>query len=246
MANTLLAAVMMVISMVCASAADFQAFKAGFHKVYATPAAERKARAAFQSNVKFIIQHNAEYHAGLHSYEVGVNEFADLSLEDFASQYLSPMPDSMKNSGAETFLPATNVSEIDWRNASNGLSYVTHVKNQKSCGSCWAFSAVGSTESAWAIAGHNLTSLSEMQLVDCDKKDHGCSGGVMNNAFKYIHTNGGLTTEANYGYKPKRGACNTTKEKETAASITGFTNVPKKNLVSGLRAHTTEPQDSYI
>merc|ERR1712150_328247 len=59
-------------------------------------------------------------------------------------------------------------SHHDWRDE----GVLNDVKDQKSCGSCWAFSAVGSTEAAWARAGNGLVSLSEQELVDCGAGDY--------------------------------------------------------------------------
>ncbi|NXW78084.1 CATH protein, partial [Hirundo rustica] len=91
---------------------------------------------------------------------------------------------------------------IDWRKKGN---FVTPVKNQGACGSCWTFSTTGCLESAIAIATGKLLSLAEQQLVDCAQafNNHGCSGGLPSQAFEYILYNKGLMGEDTYPYRAK-------------------------------------------
>jgi len=61
----------------------------------------------------------------------------------------------------------------DWRDH-NG---VTAVRNQGSCGSCWAFASAAIMESAILINDGSEVNLSEQHLVSCNLNDWGCGGG---------------------------------------------------------------------
>ena len=119
-------------------------------------------------------------------------------------------------------LDITLPGAVDWR--SHDL--VTPVKNQGQCGSCWAFSAVGSMEGAHSKATGNLVSLSESQIVDCDvnSTDEGCDGGWMDGAFKYVIQNGGIDSEIKYPYVPVDNSCQFNKS-EVVASFSSFVDV---------------------
>ncbi|KAM3200112.1 hypothetical protein P3L10_032473 [Capsicum annuum] len=110
---------------------------------------------------------------------------------------------------------------MDWRKK----GVVTGIKDQGQCGCCWAFSVVAATEGINKIKTGKLISLSEQELVDCDTSSNmGCEGGLMDDAFKFIIKNHGLTTESNYPYEETDGTCKTGKESNHAAKIT--TNQP--------------------
>ena len=98
-----------------------------------------------------------------------------------------------------------NAGSLDWR--TKGV--VNKVKDQKSCGSCWAFSAIGSLESRCSIATGQLVSLSEQQLVDCSSAygNKRCKGGLMKYAFDYLKNSTGSCLEKKYPYIEKGGVC---------------------------------------
>lgn len=75
-----------------------------------------------------------------------------------------------RHSDRGQYLPPT----IDW--VQKGA--LPSPKNQRNCGSCWAFAAIAAIEAKRFIDTGNLTSLSEQQLVDCDFLDTGCDGGT--------------------------------------------------------------------
>merc|ERR1719305_330825 len=173
----------------------------------------------------------AENAKGL-SWTLGHNAFSAMTLEAFTATHLGLTVDTnrTKNYDNTDFSNHTFADTIDW--VAKGA--VSPVKNQAQCGSCWAFSTIGSIEGAYQIAGNKLTQFSEQDLVSCDNKEHGgsdqgCNGGLMDNAFKWVEKNG-LCTEDDYPYTSgsgKTGTCKTTCK--PAATLTGFQDVPSKN-----------------
>ena len=80
-------------------------------------------------------------------------------------------------------------------------SLLSQVKNQGSCGACWAFSATGALEGRTFVETGELVSLSEQNLIDCDFSNNGCAGGLPAQAFDFVRAEGGLESEENYPYK---------------------------------------------
>jgi len=167
----------------------------------------------FKHNMDHIVSHNKKGK----SYTMAMNAFGDMTGEEFKSTHTgyNRVIDTIKrkaNSAPVKHIKHATDDTYDWRK----LNAVTPVKNQQQCGSCWAFSATGSTEGAWALSkkagAGKLVSVSEQQLVDCSGSfgNQGCNGGLMDNAFQYIVSSGGICTEAAYPYTAQDGTCKTT------------------------------------
>ncbi len=87
------------------------------------------------------------------------------------------------------------------------LGYVSDVRNQGSCGSCWTFSMVGSLESALRMKGKGQFDLAEQDVLSCDKTNYGCSGGNLH-GFSYL-IGKGAALEKDYPYTASNSRCKT-------------------------------------
>ena len=180
------------------------------------------------------------------SYSLGHNQFSGMDTNDYR-KYLS-----LEHIGSATYkttiIPQSFVypKSVDWVSA----GAVTPVKDQGQCGSCWSFSTTGALEGAYFIKYGTLVSFSEQQLVDCDNyktggRDHGCNGGLMDNAFAWINKNGGLCLEQDYQYvsgtTKTEGTCKTSCHVNSNSRVISFVDVPSNSDDEMMMALSKQP-----
>jgi len=171
--------------------------------------------ANFKNNLKRVDEMNGKYKAIGKTGPFGITKFFDMSSQEFHKMYLNKKTTQRQASPSKIpITPKALPDAFDW--SSKGA--VTPVYDQGQCGSCWAFSATEAIESAWFLAGNPLVSLSQQQVVDCDKIDLGCEGGDTVTAYQYVINATGLENQANYPYTAEDETCAFSKSK-VAASI---------------------------
>ncbi|KAG6512817.1 vignain-like [Zingiber officinale] len=209
------------------------------------------ARSHYEKHLRFdVFKENAKY---IHEsnkmekgYTLSLNKFGDMTRDEFRSTYTGSRIDrhslfreSRTGKGSFMYENVTDLpSAVDWRQK----GAVTGIKDQGKCGSCWAFSTVVSVEGINQIKTNKLVSLSEQELVDCDTNTNkGCNGGLMGDAFNFIKTNGGITTEEAYPYAAKQNKCNLQKENSHIVVIDGHEDVPINDEEALMKAVANQP-----
>ena len=129
---------------------------------------------------------------GLH-WQAGYNKIMDMPLEERHALLTYKAPEEVErhyqklNQLPPPLLTSTQ-SVFDWRL----LGGVTPVKDQRQCGSCWAFAATGAFESAYLIAEGTVPDFSEQAVVSCDNASNGCNGGWTGSAYNLFATRGAV------------------------------------------------------
>jgi C1A family cysteine protease len=112
---------------------------------------------------------------------MAVNQFTDMTQEEFESTILMPAVESV--AVEEDFV---QVGDVNWVTA----GAVQAVKDQGRCGSCWAFAAVAVAESFKFLDTGVLGLFSDQQVTSCDRVSSGCNGGWHHWALTYMASAG--------------------------------------------------------
>merc|ERR1711894_580224 len=201
--------------------AQFAGFKHTHGKQYSNGIEEAYRKGVFASNIAKINQHNDEHARGEHTWTMSVNQFADLTHDEFMAMQTLKVKDLPKTTQKYQMKAPAVASSVDWRDQ----GYVTAVKDQKQCGSCWAFGAVASMEAAHFEKYGTTLQMSEQQVMDCDSRNSGCNGGWYDTAWQYMMEEGGIETSTDYPYTARGGSCKADSDK-FECTVTGCVGGP--------------------
>lgn len=228
--------------------AEFESWIDKFEKKYNSLTEKGERLLVWLENHALIESHNSK---GA-SFTVAHNEYSDLTFSEFQQRFnlhvkadirktrfnfkdaKKAAQQKLRGSDAEDTSISRKLQDkegLDW--ASQGL--VGPIRNQGLCGACWAFSAVGSIESAMAIGKYKkmtpgereedwdivnaqdgwvseqlglVIPLSEQNLIDCDvMNQQGCDGGLMITDFDEEEGKSGVCSENDYPYVQAQGTC---------------------------------------
>jgi len=223
-------------------------FKFEFKKTYSTLREDERRMKIWLENLLHIENHNVKYNNDEVTYSLKMNIFGDLTNEEFRKSrngYNFEMRTnrSKLESGDRPPLYMLDLDynendlaeNVDWRDH----DYVTAVKDQGQCGSCWSFSTTGALEGQMKRKTGKLVSLSEQNLIDCSRREGnmGCNGGLMDNAFAYIKHQHGIDSEESYPYEMRDDQPCRFKKAEVAGEDVGFVDIPQgseKHLADAL------------
>lgn len=220
----------------------WRSFKARYGKNYASKREEELRYKIFIENLRFVEKQNVRSSVG---YKQAINPLSDLTTDEIVKSRcgfrlnnpnFEQTPYNMVFDALLTALNRTITTERAWYDIivrPSHLDWRTHgrvskVKDQGSCGSCWAFSAADALESILTTRHKNIL-LSQQNLVDCssDYGNFGCNGGLMDQALRYVRDHG-IMSNHDYPYTGKDGTCRFQRER-SVMSVRGSIILPKGN-----------------
>lgn len=188
----------------------FALFQNVYKKIYNSDKETNQRYEIFQFNVEKINNVNSQNL----NYKFGITQFTDMTPEEFQQRYLvSPQQKKnfitssvrlLKDKGVpqETrlFRRLQLFSPVDWSNI------LQPPRDQGKCQSSWAFVTATAVEGAVNKKYSTNDYLSVQELIDCEKKNRGCTAGDINYSLDYVQQNG-LSLDSDYPYKAKQSKC---------------------------------------
>jgi len=231
MKSILLIAIIVFIGSVVSTRRQFIEFQRKYNKVYSHDEFLKRFQ-IFEENMKWAAELNKQNPLAT----FGPTKFSDLTKEEFAKYYLMSnyTRQNPKPTKVQKFV-APNKTSFDWAGSNINPPVISAVKDQGQCGSCWAFSATETIESAYAQKNNVAPAiLAPEQIVDCDVNgnDEGCNGGFPTGAYQYVQSAGGMDSESSYPYTAGQSGQGGTCEASQNTVVSG-TNVANYQSVNG-------------
>jgi C1A family cysteine protease len=216
----------------------YESWKVEYNMKFETAEEDAYRFEVFTVNYNYI----QEYNALENGVELGLNQFAHLTNQEFAAWVKGINADTVQN--LRNNLPTAPVedielpTEVDWVTA----GAVTVIKNQEQCGGCWAFAAASVMESFNYLKNGNsgLVSLSPQQLIDCVKTCDGCNGcDNLYNALVYTEQEG-IENLNDYPITDQNGECKYNSA-DVVVKNSGYQNVSPKSVTALQTAIAQQP-----
>jgi len=190
----------------------------------------------FERNLDYITNTNKILSENNDSLVLGINQFADsVDFNENTNNDLmkySINKNTIINNYGNTYLkpfknPFSYMNKLIQQKQShnwNNTEYLSPVKNQERCGSCWAFSTTSAIETFMRMNNYTVDRLSEQELVDCSIENNGCNGGIMHKAMDFVIEQKGLHSNEDYPYNGVDNNCTNLNniEKITGSNITKY------------------------
>lgn len=186
-----------------AAVPSWEQYKTDFNKVYNGDEDDTR-KAIFEGKMTNLETHNAKYDAGEETWFMAVNQFSDWTEEEFVDTMLMKEFQSLLNHTL-TGVPVVDEVPANLQLGDKQWS-VSPVKDQGSCGSCWAFGAVAGMEGSAKKDLGSSAILSEQYVMDCTSGSGACSGGRADSAYPKLYGKA-LYTESSYPYTARGGSC---------------------------------------